>query len=165
MERIGNALLALVLSAILWSVFGLQYFEHEEPCPLCLLQRLGMLGVAFGALLNVKFGIRRSHYSLSLFSAIFGGFVALRQIAFHICPGFPTFGKPCLGLNLYTWAFIIFASSVTYIALLMLIFNGREKEHRHVKWLGQLAFFSIFLVSLTNIITTLIQCGLGDCEV
>ncbi|MCH9628140.1 MAG: Disulfide bond formation protein B [Chlamydiales bacterium] len=166
-ERNLNALMALILSCVLWGGFAFQFIEGEHPCVLCLLQRLGMLGVAFGALLNVKFGSRKAHYSLSLFSALFGGFVALRHIALHACPGTPIFGEPFWGLSLYTWSFIVFVSSVAYIALLMLIFDHQKEEFKfsRINWWGRLAFFSVFLVALTNIVTTLLQCGLGDCNV
>ena len=164
-ERNCNTLMALLISCVLWGAYGIQFFLHEEPCVLCLLQRLGMLGVAFGALLNIKFGIRRSHYGLSLISAVFGGFVALRQIALHVCPTFSKFGKPFWGLSLYTWSFIVFSSSVLYIALLLLIFDRKKEDLKKTPmnvW-GQLAFASVFLVAFSNIFTTLRQCGLGYC--
>lgn len=165
-ERNLNALMAFIIAAILWGALGIQFFKHEQPCPLCLLQRLGMLGVAAGALMNAKFNPSKLHYGLSLLSAVFGGFVALRQISLHICPGFPVFGKPFLGLSLYTWSFIIFSSSVAFIALLLMIFDHKEREAHEVpalNWIGKIAFLFVFLVALTNIFTTLWQCGLGVC--
>ena len=165
-EKHLNALLALLLAVILWGAFGIQFFKHEQPCPLCLLQRLGMLGVAAGALMNVKFKPHKFYYGLSLLSAAFGGFVALRHIFLHICPGFPTFGHPFWGLSLYTWSFIIFACTIVYIALLLIFFDSKEppnlKEGR-LNWWGQLAFVLTFLVALTNIFMTLHQCGLSVC--
>lgn len=166
-ERNCNALMALIISCVLWGALGIQFFKHEQPCALCLMQRLGMLGITFGALLNLKFGIQRAHYSLSLLSAMFGAFVSLRHIALHVCPGFPAFGEPFWGLSLYVWALIVFASSIVYISLLMFFRDERKKttENTTLNWLGQLAFFSVFLVALINIFTTLWQCGLGDCEI
>ena len=165
-ERNLNALMALIIAGVLWGALCIQFFKHEEPCPLCLLQRLGMLGVAIGALMNVKFGTRQMHYGLSLISAIFGGFVALRHISLHICPGFPTFGHPFWGLSLYTWSFFVFVSSVAYIALLFLIFDHREEKVHpsRVTWFGHFSFILVFLVALTNIFTTLWQCGLSVCQ-
>lgn len=165
-ERNCNALMALLISFVLWGAYGIQFFEHEEPCALCLLQRLGMLGVTFGALMNVRFGVQRSHYGLSLISAVFGAIVALRQISLHICPNFPIFGKPFWGLSLYTWSFIVFSVSVVYIAVLMIIFNCKKDDvaNRPINWWGRLAFFSVSFVALANIITTFRQCGFGDCE-
>lgn len=164
-ERNCNALMALLISLVLWSAFGVQFFAHETPCSLCLLQRLGMLGVAFGALLNVKFGAQKAHYGLSLLSSIFGGSVALRHIALHICKGDSPW-KPFWGLNLYTWSLLVFSVAVFYMALLMLIFNRKEDDvkNRRINWFGHFAFFSVGVVALINIFTTLRQCGFGDCE-
>src|ERR1700728_1159169 len=119
-----NAILILILSGILLGAFFVQFYWHEEPCPLCLLQRLGMIGVGIGALLNLKFGIQASHYAVSLLSSLMGGTVALRQISLHVCPGSPQFGIPVLGLSLYTWSFIVFACSVLYISLLMFLYTS-----------------------------------------
>ncbi len=165
LERNLNALLAIILAGVLLAGYGVQFFKHEQPCPLCLMQRLGMLGVALGALLNVKFGIRTSHYGLSILSAVFGGFVALRQIFLHVCPDFSTFGTPFWGLSLYTWSFIVFACSATYIALLLFIFDKRvPEESKPLNWGAFLAFSLIFLIAFANIITTFMQCKLGACD-
>lgn len=167
LERHINALMALALSIVLWGAFSVQFFEQEYPCSLCLLQRLGMLGVALGALLNVKFGIRKSHYGLSLLSALLGGVVGLRQFALHVCPGFPTFGTPFWGLSLYTWSLVVFLCSIISIAFLLLVFDPEQAdrvEGGNRPWWWQLAFLSVFLVAFTNIFTTFWQCGFGDCE-
>lgn len=164
-ERHANALLAIIIASVLWGALGIQFFKHEIPCAFCLMQRLGMIGVAAGALMNVKFGPRKLHYGLCLFSAIFGGFVALRQISLHVCPQFPTFGVPFWGLSLYTWSFIVFASSIFYIGLLLMFFDRNEYPIAHVtpNWWGQLAFAVVFLVAVTNIFAALWVCGLSAC--
>lgn len=156
--------MALILAGILWGALGVQYIAKEEPCPLCYLQRLGMLGVASGVLMNVRWGVRKRHYGLSLFSAVFGGFVALRQFFLHVCPGYPKFGEPVFGLNLYTWSFIIFSCCIAYISLLFLLFPSREKEESAVTWFGHLSFILVFLIALANIFAILLQCGLGPCQ-
>ncbi len=165
-ERHLNSLFALILAAILWGALAIQFFKHEEPCPLCLLQRLGMLGMASGALMNVRFGPRKSHYGLSLFSAVFGGFVALRQMFLHVCPQFPKFGVPFWGLSLYTWSFITFAASIFYIGLLLLFFDHQKEEMETPRSdpFGLFAFIVLFLVALTNIFSTLWLCGLSACD-
>ncbi len=58
-----NAIDALGLAFLLLVAFILQIGYHELPCPLCLLQRLGVLAIAFGFLLNVQFKIRPAHYT------------------------------------------------------------------------------------------------------
>lgn len=158
--------MAIVLACILGGALLIQFFLHEIPCPLCLLQRVGMLGVASGALLNVRFLPAKRHYGVSLFFAVFGGFTALRQFFLHVCPGFPTFGEPFWGLSLYTWSFLVFACSVLYIAILLMVFNGKQgliSDKHHPNWWGNLAFLLVFLVAFVNIIASLWQCGLSAC--
>ena len=133
-----------------------------------MLQRLGMMGVAAGALMNVKFGPRKIHYGLCLFAAIFGGFVALRQISLHICPQFPTFGVPFWGLSLYTWSFIVYACSILYVGLMLMIFDHVEPtlspaKHTSPNGWGQLAFAFVFLVTVINIFATIWVCKLSAC--
>jgi len=164
-EKNLNALFIVIISCVLLGSLSLQLFKQEEPCPLCLIQRCGMIALAIGALLNVRFGSRKGHYALSLLSAFMGGFVALRQISLHVCPGFPKFGIPFWGLSLYTWSFILFASSVAYISLLLLIFDRGEQnqEPRRLNWWCRFSFILIFLVALTTTITTFMECGWGPC--
>lgn len=164
-ERDLNALIVIILSGVLLGAFGVQFFMHETPCPLCLLQRLGMLGVAVGALLNVWFGVRPSHYGLMLLSALTGGFVALRQISLHVCPGFPEFGIPVLGLSLYTWSFFVFVCVTLAVALLLFLYDPKsslESPPPLNVW-SKTAFGLIFIIAIANILTTFLQCGFGPC--
>ncbi len=164
-EQNLNALVILVICGILLGAFGVQIFLHEQPCPLCMLQRIGMIGVALGMLLNVQFGVRMSHYGFSLLSALMGGFVALRQISLHVCPGFSTFGLPVLGFSLYTWSFFIFVCSVLAVAVLLFLYDpekAKDPKPSRNKFC-QIAFGLLFLVVLANVFTSLIQCGLGPC--
>ncbi len=164
-ERVMNALIALVIASVLLGAFAFQFIKNEEPCPLCLLQRVGMLGVCMGALMNVRFGPSTTHYGMMLLSCFFGGFVALRQIFLHVCPGFPLFGVPFWGLSLYTWSFLVFVSTVVAVALLLFLHdakkamagqNGADRLDRTALWL-------LFLIALGNVAATLAQCGLGPC--
>lgn len=165
LERDLNALIVIILSGILLGAFSVQIFMHEKPCPLCLLQRLGMLGVAVGALLNIWFGVKTGHYGIMLLSSLYGGTVALRQISLHVCPGFPEFGIPVLGLSLYTWSFIIFACVTLAVALLLFLYDPKEslESPPPVNVWSKTAFGLIFFVALANIVTTLFQCGIGPC--
>lgn len=161
-----NALLILILVGVLLSAFGVQFFEHEVPCPLCMLQRLGMIGVATAVLLNLRFNILTAHYAIGLLSALAGGFVALRQISLHACPGFSTFGLPVLGLSLYTWSFIVFVCCVAAIALLLFLYDPKSKEtiHSEMNIWCRFAFAMLFLITVANVVTTFIQCGLSVCQ-
>ena len=164
-ERNINALIIIIISGILLSAYGVQFLWHEQPCPLCLLQRIGMISVAAAAFLNIRFGVKMSHYGLALLSALYGGFVALRQISLHVCPGFPEFGLPVLGLSLYTWSFIVFVCVVLAVALLLFLYNPDEERQAppSLNTWSKLAYGLIITVAVANIISTLFQCGLGPC--
>lgn len=162
--RFANALFLLVLAAILASAYFQQFFHHELPCPLCMLQRLGLFGVAAGLFSNLRNGIHARHYGFSLLCAVYGGVVSIRQIALHVCPGFPIFGIPVWGMSLYTWAFLAFSISIFAIgALLMLQPKERTSVQKmnRFEWLASLA---ILLLLVANVYTTYYQCQYGPCE-
>lgn len=164
LQRDLNALVIVILSGVLLSAFGVQIFEHEQPCPLCLLQRLGMISAAAALLMNIFFGARPSHYALAILSSIFGGFVALRQISLHVCPGFSTFGVPVLGLSLYTWSFIVFVCVVLAVAILLFLYDPKESSERSpLNGWSKFACGLLLFVAIANILTTFMQCGLGPC--
>lgn len=158
-----NALLIFILSGVLISAFGVQFIGHEKPCPLCLLQRIGMISVACGAAFNLCFGIRSRHYGLILLSALFGGAVALRQISLHVCPGFSTFGIPVLGLSLYTWSFIVFISVILYTAFLLLLYSPAKASGEKLGIFEKSACFTILMIAIGNFLSTLFECGFGPC--
>ncbi|HXS37534.1 MAG TPA: disulfide bond formation protein B [Flavipsychrobacter sp.] len=161
----------LGLCFVLCGAYYMQFVVKEFPCPLCLLQRMCMLGVAFGLLLNLKYGFKTSHYGLSILSAVLGGAIATRQILLHICPkaGDTGYGTPVLGLHLYTWALLFFITSIVAIALLLLYTKQFEerglRSNAQVKVtnVASFVFWLLFLLSLTNMIFALLECGFGPC--
>jgi disulfide bond formation protein DsbB len=151
---------------MLFLTFVFQILFHELPCPLCLLQRLGFFGVALGFLLNLRYGLRPSHYSIVILSALFTGFVALRQIALHIVPGTGAYGDAFLGLHLYTWSFII-SMTIIIMASFML---GIDRQYgtavsplTRFRLFTSLLFVATLIVVGMDIITVLLQCGIGVC--
>lgn len=161
-----NALVVLIICGVLLSAYCVEFFWHEVPCPLCMLQRLGMIAAASGFLLNVRFGINMAHYGLALLSSIVGGTVALRQISLHVCPGMPTFGFPVLGLSLYTWSFVVFVCCVLSVAGLLFLYDSSRysEEEPEQNALGKLAFWLLLAVAAANVITTFMHCGLTACH-
>lgn len=162
--RTLNALLALTLTGVLLAAYYEQYFNHNLICPLCYLQRLGMIGVAIGLMMNLRFGIRKQHYAFSLLSILFGGGVALRHICLHICPGHPPFGQPVFGLGLYTWSFLVFSFSL-FAVTLFLFFPIREEDNSvQMNKFEKFVFLMVMLLTLANCITAFSECGFGPCE-
>jgi disulfide bond formation protein DsbB len=163
-----NVLFVLAIALILLGAYGVQFGAGELPCPLCLLQRMAMLGVGAGAALNVVYGVRPRNYGLSLASAIFGGIVAGRQVLLHIQPGDPGFGAPLFGLHLYTWSFIAFLC-IALVHVVMLCLDGQfalaDSSSRALPLTRAASVvLALFLfVALANVATTLLLCGLGPC--
>lgn len=123
----------LAYSVVMISAFYIQFVMGEFPCPLCMLQRYGMILATLGALFVIMQARRgtltTARYAqglgMGLLGVLAGASVSLRQIALHILPGDPGYGEPFLGLHLYTWAFITFAIVMIYVgAMLMLMPRG-----------------------------------------
>lgn len=167
--RLLNVVALLLLALPLLGAFGIQIIMHELPCPLCLLQRVGMLGVAAGILMNVKFGIRPMHYGIAITAALIGAAVSTRQILLHIAPtidGITGFGDPVMGLHLYTWALVVFMASILGSALLMIFTESDTSTEQIPHSLNALekAIFGLFiLLALANTAGAFLECGLSPC--
>lgn len=165
LSRLLNALGLIAICAVLLVAFYDQFVGGELPCPLCILQRAGFVGVGVGLALNLKFGPRPSHYALAILSAMAGGAVAARQVLLHIVPGTGTFGAPFLGLHFYSWALLLFIVIIAGCALLLLFDRQFEPAPRLYKLggLGLFAFALIALLVLGNGVSTVLECGGGLC--
>ncbi|MCZ6527912.1 MAG: disulfide bond formation protein B [Candidatus Dadabacteria bacterium] len=163
-----NSYAVLGICGVLLGAYYIQFVEGEFPCPLCLLQRLAMLGVAFGAMLNLRYGIHTRHYGVSLLSAVFGASISIRQILLHIDPSDSGYGSPVLGMHLYTWAFIVFAVVILLIGIMMFFETQFEKnaDNKSTSILSRFiktVFFLVVLIAAVNVVTTFLECGLGQC--
>ena len=159
-----NSLALLGLAGIFAAAYGFQFALNELPCPLCMLQRVAFAAMAFGFLLNVRYGCRAQHYGIVLLGALFGMAVSGRQVMLHIAPGTGAYGSAVLGLHFYTWAFVLFATT-TLATVGMLIAQPPEKEHktRVDRRFSRFAGLSAIAVTLANAVTTLLQCGPVEC--
>lgn len=162
-----NAIDALGLAFLLFIAFILQIRYHELPCPLCLLQRLGVLAIAFGFLLNVMYKIRPVHYTLSLLAAMLTASICVRQIFLHVIPGDPGYGLPILGLHLYTWLFLLCVGIIIYISIVLSIFPqygyAKPSKSKGMKLLTHIVFALVFLLAVSNGISTYLECGIKAC--
>lgn len=66
--------------------FYYQLVRHELPCPICLLQRAGLIIAGFGFLFNLCFGLRGIHYGMVIIGSILTGVMASRQYVCISCP-------------------------------------------------------------------------------
>jgi disulfide bond formation protein DsbB len=116
-------------TVVMLSAFFIQFVKGEFPCPLCMLQRYGMILSTLGALYIImqarRGALTTARYAqglgLGLLGVLAGSSVSLRQIALHIKPGDHGYGEPFLGLHLYTWAFVTFAIVMIYVAAALIL--------------------------------------------
>jgi disulfide bond formation protein DsbB len=152
MLRTLNLLFIWVLCGVLLAGFLYQFIEKEDPCSLCLLQRLAMIAIAISLFLNLKFGIKITHYAMALLAALFGMATSLRQIALHICLTFPTFGTPIFGLDLYAWSFIVFFCSIFSCSILLILHKETPPTFRTPE---KMTLTLLALLSIANILTAI----------
>jgi len=172
--KLLNVLDLLGISGIILAAFVLQFMLHELPCPLCLLQRLGLLAIGFGFLLNVHFHPRPGHYSLSLLAAMFTAFAASRQMFLHIAPGSGSYGSALFGLHLYTWVFIVSVLAILYISIVLSFwpqYQGadanpnaiEEPRGRAAKYFAHAVFILFLALNLANVLNVFAECGWQEC--
>lgn len=164
--KFSNSICILIVCSILLGALYFQFGLHEDPCPLCLLQRMGMIGVIFGLSLNSIFGFDAKHFGIVIISAIIGAVFSGRQVLLHICNG-PLdsgYGTPVFGLHLYTWGVLIFIASILGSAVFLLFSNAFRTvtKHRMLNFEKYVVYLSTLIV-LINIVATFFECQLGPC--
>jgi disulfide bond formation protein DsbB len=160
-----NACSCFMICIILVLAQMTQFYLHELPCPLCLLQRIGFIGIAFGFLLNAYEKPRRFYYFISIVSALFTLSVGLRQVLLHIIPNTGVYGSAIFGLHLYTWSVLIASAVILWITLLLLTNNSQFNDLPQKKptLSFKILFFLLMAITLTNILTTFAICGFSVC--
>ena len=170
-SRIINVLALFALIGVLAGSLHLQFGVGEQPCPLCLIQRSAMIGLAVGPTMNLLWGIRARHYALSILAACVGATASTRQILLHIAtPGDPGYGPAFAGLHLYTWALVTFGVAVVGCAVLLLWQapldahdNGVRDERSWFRIVALTAIIWVILDLLVIAISVIPECGLGMC--
>ena len=162
-----NAVGMLAVCAVLAMAFYDQVLHHELPCPLCLLQRIGMVAVLCGLMLNVIRGPKPDHYSIMIIAAFFGGAVSLRQISLHIVPGTGAYGSTFFGMHYYTWAFLVFAVIILGTSTIAAYSTQYHKQHylafREQSGIAKLAVVVTIALVMMNVVFTFAECGPLQC--
>ena len=116
-----------------------------------------MVAVAFGAAMNVMLGPQPRHYGVCLVSAMFGLAISIRQTLLHINPFFdtstgkptlavtanPPFGQPVMGLHLYVWGIVLFATVILAVGIVLLFQSQFKSSGDTPDWLKRLAGFGV----------------------
>jgi disulfide bond formation protein DsbB len=160
-----NVFAVLAIGGIFLFAFYWQLVRGELPCPLCLVQRLGLLGAGLGFALNVRFGSSESHYGVVIVSALVGGAAAARQILLHIVPDTGSYGSALYGWHFYTWALVAFVAIAAFAGLLLFI-EAQFVEGTHdlrPSLVAQGVGWLFVALALANAVSTLLLCGFGSC--
>ncbi|MCF8035085.1 MAG: disulfide bond formation protein B [Desulfarculaceae bacterium] len=156
-----NLIFVLGIAGVLAGSLTIQ-FGGEYPCPLCILQRLAFVLMTMGPLLNLRFGVRQRHYAISLFAALFGMSVSVRQVLLHVVPGTGSYGFAVLNMHLYTWAFVIFFMAVLAVAVMLAVHKEAEIVPEVVQTRDayvKVAFAVMGLIVAIMAVATLLECG------
>lgn len=165
-QRVANLFEVCGVFMVLLLAFLMQFVYNELPCPLCLLQRFGFMAIAFGFLLNFRFGFRPSHYSIILLSSLFTAFVAMRQVALHVVPGTGAYGNAVFGLHLYTWSFVLSMLVVISTSLLLGVdrqYLEKVRKSRIWEYIVHTLFAVLVFLTVANIVSTVFECGFAQC--
>ena len=159
-SRHANLLLIYILLGVLTGALIVEIYFNQPPCPLCQIQRLGMLGLISAELLNIRFGVRMPHYGLSYLSALVGITASIYQIMLHLCPGNIPYGSLIFGLRPYVWSFIVFACAIVGMSLLLFFYKPVERveDPRKMSGLVGISFFLALLITVLNLIMSISHC-------
>lgn len=160
----------LTMAAILTAAMVLQYDGGEIPCPLCLLQRVAMFGVCFGAIVHFRHGYSARNDGVGMLFALLLMILSVRQTLLDIYPrpGHSYIGSAVLGLHMPVWSVVIAMAILAAFAIKFAILGD---EHLHDRSppaaLGSLAkLLSLYVVAiaLINLGSVILQCGADACH-
>jgi disulfide bond formation protein DsbB len=166
-------LVMFVIAGILTAAMTLQYGKGELPCPLCLLERVAMFGVCFGIMLNFRWGFSYQNTGFSLLSAILLLVIAVRQSLLDIYPrpGYEYIGSAIFGIHMPVWSIIIALALLIAYAIKLAILGGDEylrqaevAEFPAIRKLASALSVYIILICVVNLVSVILQCGLGECH-
>lgn len=159
------------IAGVLTAAMVIQYAYGELPCPLCLLQRVAMLGVCFGIMQSFRNGFSDHNLGYSLLFSVFLLVVAARQTLLDIYPrpGHEYVGSAILGLHMPVWSILIALALITAVAVKLCVVGtedgARPPERKSL--VGRLAaVLSLYIIAiaLINFGSVVVQCGLGQCH-
>lgn len=162
-----------VIAAILTAAMTLQYANRELPCPLCLLERVALFGICFGALANFRHGFSYRNTGYSLLFAVLLLVVSARQTLLDIYPrpGHAYIGSAILGIHMPVWSIIIAVTVLAAYAVKLAILGGdaflRNAEvstFPQIKRSADAIGLYVIALAAVNLVSVVLQCGLGECH-
>ena len=166
-------LVMFVIAGILTAAMTLQYVNGELPCPLCLLERVAMLGVCFGIMLNFRRGFSYQNTGFSLLFAIVLLVISVRQSLLDIYPrpGHEYIGSAIFGIHMPVWSIIIALALLIAYAIKLAILGDDEylrkadiSEFPAIRRIADILSIYVIAICLINLVSVVLQCGFGECH-
>lgn len=156
---------AWVLILVLIAAFVVQIAAGEPPCPLCTLQRIGLMLCALGPLYlllspradgEVTPRAIATAAGISILAGLLGAAASTRQVLLHILPNDPGYGTPVLGLHLYTWCLIAFLAHIAANGVMLVgtawFRGGRVEGWRRIAMTTGIALAVIVVANIGSVI-------------
>jgi disulfide bond formation protein DsbB len=174
LDRLVLLLMLSALAAILTAAMVMQYAFGEIPCPLCLLQRVAMLGCCFGLIQQLRAGQSEQGSErgsgISLVFALVLLVISVRQTLLDLFPrpGHSYIGSAVLGMHMPVWSVLVAVALLAGFAIRFALFGapraapetGGSLMHRCARGLE---IYVVFLCAL-NFVSVVLQCGLDECH-
>jgi disulfide bond formation protein DsbB len=169
LDRLVLLLMLAVVAAILTWAMVLQYAFGEIPCPLCLLQRVAMLGCCLGLILQLRGDGSERGSGIGLLFALLLLVVSARQVLLDIVPrpGHSYVGQAVLGLHMPVWSVIIAVALLLGFAIRFVLFGAPQTLAAAGaplgRWVRGLEIYVVLICGI-NFLSVVLQCGLGECH-
>lgn len=157
-----------VLAAILTTAMVLQYAYGEIPCPLCLLQRVVMLGVCLAILRDLRDGFSHRNMGIAVLFSVLLLVISVRQTLLDIYPrpGHAYIGSAVLGLHMPVWSTLIATALLIAFGLRLAVLGDREVAPHGPGLVRAGRAIGLYVAALCaiNFVSVVVQCGLGQCH-
>ena len=169
LDDLAALAMLLGLAAVQAAALVLQFGFGEVPCPLCLLERVGLFGACFGLMMHFRPGSPARAAGVGLVSALSLLVVSGRQVLLDIVPrpGHAYVGSAVLGLHMPVWAVVTAVALIAGFAGRLALFGAAPHGATRSPWIaGPARAASLLVVALAaiNLAAVLVQCGFGECR-
>jgi disulfide bond formation protein DsbB len=169
-DRLILWLMLLTLAGVLTAAMAFQYLGREIPCPLCLLQRVAMFGCCFGLIQQLRDGETQRGAGIALIFSVLLLVISARQTLLDIVPrpGHAYIGSAVFGLHMPVWSVLIAVALLFGLGVRLALFGGPraapEPEGSTLRRLTYGLGVYVVLICAINVLSVLVQCGLGQCH-
>jgi disulfide bond formation protein DsbB len=170
LDRLVLLLMLAVVAVILTMAMVLQVAFGEIPCPLCLLQRVAMLGCCFGLVQQLRAEESQRGAGIGLIFALLLLVISARQTLLDIVPrpGHSYVGQAVFGLHMPVWSVVIAVALMAGFAIRFALFGAPRAaaalEDSAMRRSARVLELYVVFICAINFVAVVLQCGLGECH-